>query len=178
MKPPAGRIPGKTLPGIRAAYAAWVATLDGDGQNDPADIPALTAAAKARPELKLICGDRHRRHDSWLRRVASRVANTVRAGILSDATADTGCGLKLMHRETFLQLPGFDHMHRFLPALFQQTGHETCSVPVNHRVRSHGESKYGIHDRLWVGIVDLFGVVWLGRRSHTVEFEEITKNDD
>ena len=164
--------------GIGVARAVWVATLDGDGQNDPADILTLTTAAEKKPALKLICGNRQRRHDSWLRRFASRVANSVRAGVLGDATPDTGCGLKLIHRETFLQLPGFDNMHRFLPALFQQAGHQTISVPVNHRERSHGESKYGIHDRLWVGIVDLFGVVWLGRRNRTVAFEEITKNDD
>ncbi len=164
--------------GIVAARGAWVVTMDGDGQNDPADIPALITMADEQPALQLICGNRRRRHDSWIRRMASRVANAVRASVLTDATPDTGCGLKLMRRDSFLQLPSFNHMHRFLPALFQQAGYQTISVPVNHRERRSGISKYGINDRLWVGIVDLFGVVWLGRRSRSVTFEEIRKNDD
>lgn len=158
------------LTGVRAAHAEWIATLDGDGQNDPADIPALITAAEqahrsGATDLKLIMGNRKTRRDTWLRRVSSRVANGVRAGMLRDGTPDTGCGLKLMHRETFLGLPHFDHMHRFLPALYQRAGARVVSVPVRHRPRTHGVSKYGLRNRLWVGIVDLFGVQWLIKRA-------------
>jgi dolichol-phosphate mannosyltransferase len=157
------------LTGVRAAGAEWVATLDGDGQNDPADIPALVTVAEVahaagRTQLKLVMGNRKARRDTWLRRLSSRVANGVRAWMLSDGTPDTGCGIKLMHRATFLGLPHFNHMHRFLPALYQRAGAEVVSVPVRHRPRTHGQSKYGLHNRLWVGIVDLFGVRWLIRR--------------
>jgi dolichol-phosphate mannosyltransferase len=157
------------LAGIRAARAEWIATLDGDGQNDPADIPALIAALEAaeraaNPNLKLVIGNRQTRKDTWLRRVSSRVANVVRARMLGDGTPDTGCGIKLLHRTAFLELPHFDHMHRFLPALFQRAGAQVISVPVNHRPRTRGTSKYGLHNRLWVGIIDLFGVQWLIRR--------------
>ena len=148
--------------GVRQARAAWVATLDGDGQNDPADIPKLLAA---RGDALLVMGNRvGRRRDSGLRRLQSQVANGVRARLLGDGTPDTGCGIKLLHRETFLELPRFDHMHRFLPALFQRAGAQVVSVPVNHRPRERGRSKYGLFDRLWVGIVDIFGVIWLKRR--------------
>ena len=154
--------------GFRAARAAWVATLDGDGQNDPADLPRLLAERDARtarePALQLIAGHRTTRRDSWLRRVSSRVANGVRARLLGDGTPDTGCGLKLMRRDTLLELPYFDHMHRFLPALFRRQGATVVSVPVSHRPRREGRSKYGLHNRLWVGIVDLFGVMWLNAR--------------
>jgi dolichol-phosphate mannosyltransferase len=159
------------LTGVRAARAEWIATLDGDGQNDPADIPALIAAADAarqagEDDLKLVMGNRSKaRRDTWLRRVSSRVANGVRARMLRDGTPDTGCGIKLMHRETFLALPHFNHMHRFLPALYQRAGARVISVPVRHRPRTRGTSKYGLHNRLWVGIVDLFGVRWLIRRA-------------
>lgn len=158
------------LTGVRVARAPWVATLDGDGQNDPADIPVLIHAAEkahraGHEALKLVMGDRRVRRDTWLRRVSSRIANAVRARLLGDPTPDSGCGIKLMHRETFLQLPHFDHMHRFLPALYQRAGAEVISVPVRHRRRVSGRSKYGLHDRLWVGIVDLFAVRWLIRRA-------------
>ena len=153
--------------GVRAARAQWVATLDGDGQNDPADIPALVDAAhrSGSQEPKLVMGHRRARRDTWVRRLSSRIANAVRRGVLHDDTPDTGCGIKLMHRATFLELPTFNHMHRFLPALYQRTGARVVSVPVNHRPRLHGRSKYGIGNRLWVGIVDMFGVRWLLRRA-------------
>lgn len=148
--------------GVRAARADWIATLDGDGQNDPADIPVLVAAlASGGESLRLIMGNRTTRKDTWLRKVSSRVANAVRGRLLRDGTPDTGCGIKLMHRATFLELPRFNHMHRFLPALFQRAGASVMSVPVRHRPRTRGTSKYGLHNRLWVGIVDLFGVRWL-----------------
>lgn len=154
--------------GVLAASHAWIATLDGDGQNDPADIPKLLHRlrhADPSEHLHMLVGWRAQRRDTWLRRVSSRVANGVRAYLLQDATPDTGCGLKVFSRETFLRLPYFDHMHRFLPALVQRHGGRVESVVVNHRPRQRGTSKYGLFDRLWVGIVDLFGVSWLMRRS-------------
>ena len=153
------------LTGMQAARAPWIATLDGDGQNDPADIPALYEAALADEGLWLVTGWRRRRRDSWLKRLSSRVANAVRGRLLGDGTPDTGCGLKLLRREPCLQLPRFDHMHRFLPALVLRDGGRVRSVEVNHRPRKRGVSKYGVRDRLWVGIVDLFGLMWLRRRA-------------
>jgi len=154
--------------GVLHSRFPWIATLDGDGQNDPADIPSLIQRLRqARPEenLQMLAGWRTRRQDSWLRRLSSRVANGVRGRLLGDSTPDTGCGLKLFSRATFLRLPYFDHMHRFLPALVQRHGGRVESAPVNHRPRQRGSSKYGLSNRLWVGIVDLFGVMWLRRRS-------------
>jgi len=153
------------LSGLLAARAPWIVTLDGDGQNDPADIPALYAAAREDETLWLVGGWRRQRRDSGLKRLSSRVANAVRATLLGDATPDTGCGLKLLRREAVLQLPRFDHMHRFLPALVLRAGGGVRSLPVNHRPRERGVSKYGVFNRLWVGIVDLFGVMWLRRRA-------------
>ena len=152
--------------GVRVARGEWIATLDGDGQNDPADIPALVVAMEqaADSRLQLVMGNRTTRRDTWLRRLSSRVANGVRGSMLRDGTPDTGCGIKVFSRATFLELPRFDHMHRFLPALFQRAGSRVISVPVGHRPRTAGRSKYGLHNRLWVGIVDLFGVMWLIRR--------------
>jgi dolichol-phosphate mannosyltransferase len=154
--------------GVRAARGAWIATLDGDGQNDPADIPRLLGVAQHAGEQAsalLVAGYRRQRRDSLVKRYSSRIANAVRARILSDATPDTGCGLKVFKREDFLSLPYFDHMHRFLPALFGRAGGEVQSVEVNHRHRMRGRSKYGTLDRLVVGVVDLLGVMWLQRRS-------------
>jgi dolichol-phosphate mannosyltransferase len=161
--------------GIRSAAAELVVVLDGDLQNDPADIPRLLAAWRADRDgasLGLIIGHRLQRRDSWLRRVSSRVANAVRSALLRDGTPDTGCGLKLLRRATFLELPVFDHMHRFLPALVLAGGKRVQSVPVNHRARVHGRSHYGVLDRLSVGIVDLAGVAWLTRRQRSKEFME------
>lgn len=157
--------------GVRAAAGTWIATLDGDGQNDPADIPALLARAQAESGLVLVAGHRTRRQDSAVKRVSSRFANRLRAAILKDATPDTGCGLKLFPRAAFLELPAFDHMHRFLPALFIRAGGRVISVPVNHRPRLRGASKYGTLDRALVGIVDLFGVAWLQRRGRLPEVD-------
>ena len=164
--------------GARAAQGEWIATLDGDGQNDPADLPMLLAArdAPGRPaNLQLLTGYRRARRDRWLKRVSSRIANAVRARLLGDATPDTGCGLKLIQRDTYLQLPFFDHMHRFLPALVQRNGGATISIDVNHRPRARGVSNYGTLDRLWVGIVDLFGVLWLRRRMKRPEASELPR---
>ena len=153
--------------GVKAARAAWIATLDGDGQNDPADIPALWQIARAAPADPplLIAGHRARRQDNWTKRRASKIANAVRRTMLRDDTPDTGCGLKLFPRALFLDLPFFDHMHRFLPALVLREGGIVRSLPVNHRPRQRGTSKYGVLDRLAVGIADLFGVMWLRRRQ-------------
>ncbi len=162
--------------GIRAARAEWIVTLDGDGQNDPVDIPRLLAWLDdpARPvTVRLVCGHRIARRDSVLKRWSSQVAGCARHAVLGDGTPDAGCGLKLIHRPTFLALPIFDHMHRFLPALVQMHGHGVLSLPVRHRPRRSGRSKYGVLDRLWVGIVDLVGVVWLSRRRLRGEPEEL-----
>ena len=153
--------------GVRAAQAAWIATLDGDGQNDPADISTLWHLARqafADPPI-LIVGHRERRRDISSKRWASGIANAVRGRVLGDRTPDTGCGLKLFPRALFLDLPYFDHMHRFLPALVLREGGEVRSVPVNHRPRRRGKSKYAIFDRLGVGVIDLFGVMWLQHRA-------------
>jgi dolichol-phosphate mannosyltransferase len=154
--------------GARTARGEWLATLDGDGQNDPADIPRLLARATATDAglilfaaPVLFAGHRVRRHDSLMKRIASRVGNGVRSRVLGDHTSDTGCGLKLLRRETFLELPSFDHMHRFLPALVLRAGGTVESVPVEHRPRRHGRSNYGTLVRLWVGLFDLVGVFWL-----------------
>jgi dolichol-phosphate mannosyltransferase len=153
--------------GVRLARAPWIVTLDGDGQNDPADIPALLQARDARCSEKLLFVNGHRRarQDTWVKRVSSRIANGVRRRVLGDGVPDAGCGLKLFPREAFLVLPYFDHMHRFLPALFRRSGGEVLSVPVRHRGRRHGRSHYGVRDRLWTGIVDMLGVLWLQRRA-------------
>jgi len=153
--------------GVRAARAAWVATLDGDGQNDPADIPKLWRLGRTGSVTApvLVSGFRENRQDRWSKRSASLIANAIRRRLLGDRTLDAGCGLKLFPRALFLDLPYFDHMHRFLPALVLREGGMVHSVRVNHRPRRGGVSKYGVFDRLGVGIVDLFGVMWLKRRG-------------
>ena len=162
--------------GVRQARAPIVATLDGDGQNDPADIPALVAVLEdpAQDVLALVAGHRVTRKDSAVQRISSRVANAVRSGLLRDDTPDTGCGLKVFRRDVFLALPYFDHMHRFLPALVLRHGGQVKSVPVRHRPRERGRSHYGVHNRLWVGLVDLAGVIWLRRRTRLTEAVEVT----
>jgi dolichol-phosphate mannosyltransferase len=161
------------LTGVQAARGAWIVTLDGDGQNIPADIMTLLAArdASSDPRLQMVAGQRTLRRDSALRRVSSRLANGLRMRLLGDGVRDTGCGLKLFRRDSYLALPYFDHMHRFLPALVQRQGGRVLLVPVGHRPRRAGRSKYGVLDRLLVGLVDLAGVMWLMRRSHRPEVE-------
>ena len=159
--------------GVKAARGAWIATLDGDGQNDPADIPKLLAQrTRSAPEVKLFAGWRVNRQDSGSKRWASKLANAIRTRMLRDATPDTGCGTKLFEREAFLDLPFFNHMHRYLPALMQRAGWRTESVPVNHRARSTGLSKYNNLGRAMVGIADLRGVAWLIRRGKVTRVEE------
>ena len=163
-----------TRNGVKAARGAWIATLDGDGQNDPADIPKLLAERdRAASDVKLFAGWRVERKDSGSKRWASKWANAIRSRMLRDATPDTGCGIKLFEREAFLDLPYFDHMHRYLPALMQRAGWKTVSVPVNHRHRGSGVSKYNNLNRALVGIADLRGVAWLIRRNRVVATEEL-----
>jgi dolichol-phosphate mannosyltransferase len=160
--------------GVKAARGAWIATLDGDGQNDPADIPKLLAKRDESPaDVKLFAGWRVNRKDTGSKRWASKLANGIRSRMLRDATPDTGCGIKLFEREAFLDLPYFDHMHRYLPALMQRAGWKTISVPVNHRHRASGVSKYNNLNRALVGLRDLRGVAWLIVRSKRTAVEEV-----
>lgn len=154
--------------GVKAARHPWVATLDGDGQNDPADILNLLAAAQAAPADQrpaLVGGLRLTRRDTLSKRLASRFANAIRQALLEDGCRDSGCGIKLFRRDVFLDLPFFGAIHRFLPALFCAHGHKTAYVPVNHRPRGLGASKYTNWRRGLIGVVDLLGVYWLKRRT-------------
>ena len=168
--------------GVAAARANLIATLDGDGQNDPADIPALLtryweASAQGGAAL-MIAGHRATRKDIWIRRLSSSIANGIRGAMLKDDTPDTGCGLKIFPREAFMAMPQFNHMHRFLPALMLRGGGLIETIQVNHRPRERGVSKYGVWNRLWVGIADLFGVMWLGHRpirADAVPLEPVSK---
>jgi len=152
--------------GVRAARADVVITLDGDGQNDPRDIPKLLAAFRSSNDSRvaMIAGERARRQDSWKKRMASRYGNKIRRWLLSDNAKDTGCGLKIFRRDAFLELPYFDHMHRYLITLMLREGHEVRFMAVGHRPRGAGRSKYGVWDRALVGLSDLVGVMWLKRR--------------
>ena len=162
------------LRALKAARGQWIATLDGDGQNDPADLPRLLAHRdSAGPDVKLFAGWRVDRKDTGSKRWASKWANAIRSRMLHDATPDTGCGTKLFERAAFLDLPHFNHMHRYLPALMQRAGWKTLSVPVNHRARSNGVSKYNNLNRALVGISDLLGVAWLIRRGRVTRTEEV-----
>jgi dolichol-phosphate mannosyltransferase len=162
--------------GVHAARFDIIVTLDGDGQNDPAYIPALIAALEAgAPRFGLIAGQRVGRKSTGFKRLQSRIANGVRSAVLKDGTRDTGCGLKAFPREVFLALPYFDGLHRFLPALIRRDGFDVGYVDVVDRPRRHGTSNYGFFDRLWIGILDLAGVWWLIRRKkRSPQSEEIT----
>ncbi len=157
--------------GVYRARGDIIVTMDGDGQNNPADIPRLLERLleKSPPELQMVAGFRRKRNDSWWRIVSSRLANAVRGYLLKDGTPDTGCGLKVFYKATFERLPFFDHMHRFLPALVQMRGGQVVSVEVSHRERKHGTSHYGTMNRLFAGIIDIMGVSWLQRRSKVME---------
>jgi len=155
--------------GVLYASASVVVTLDGDGQNDPAFIPALLKAlAAGAPAVGLVAGQRVGRRASAFKRFQSRLANAVRGAVLRDGTRDTGCGLKAFRRDLFLALPYFDGLHRFLPALVRREGYDVGYVDVVDRPRGAGTSNYGMWDRLWVGILDLIGVWWLIRRRRQV----------
>jgi dolichol-phosphate mannosyltransferase len=152
--------------GVLAARAPIVVMLDGDGQNDPADAPALAGALAAGPPgLGLIGGERVSRRDTRAKRWASWAANAVRRALLNDGAADTGCGLKAFRRDAFLRLPYFDNMHRYLPALFLRDGHDIAFRPVSHRARRGGRSKYTNLGRLWPSLSDIVGVLWLRARA-------------
>ncbi|MFI5015867.1 MAG: glycosyltransferase family 2 protein [Hyphomicrobiales bacterium] len=155
--------------GVRAARAAIVVTLDGDGQNDPAFIGRLVEALEGGgPSIGLVAGQRVRRKATGFKKLQSWIANTVRGSVLKDGTRDTGCGLKAFRRHVFLALPYFDGLHRFLPALMRREGYGIALVDVVDRPRRSGQSNYGLFDRLWVGILDLAGVWWLIRRRRRV----------
>lgn len=152
--------------GVLAARASIVITLDGDGQNDPADAPRLAKALAAGPQtLALVGGERVKRQDSNAKRFASKFGNGVRKRLLKDTANDTGCGLKAFRREAFLRLPYFDHIHRYIPALMLREGYEVAFQPVNHRHRESGVSKYTNLGRLKASISDLLGVMWLQSRA-------------
>ncbi|SEQ01474.1 Glycosyltransferase involved in cell wall bisynthesis [Faunimonas pinastri] len=155
--------------GMLAARGDVVVTIDGDGQNDPQYIPALLSAlATAGAGTALAGGQRVGRKASFAKRHGSRLANKVRRALLNDDSRDTGCGLKAIRREVFLLLPYFDGWHRFMPALVKREGYAVTAVDVVDRPRRFGSSKYGIFDRLWVGIADLFGVWWLTKRRRVI----------
>jgi dolichol-phosphate mannosyltransferase len=162
-----------TATGVDAARARWIVTLDGDGQYDPGDILRCYRTLREAPaDVGLVIGHRARRRDTLLKLLSSRIANRVRARVLGDDTPDGACGLKAFSRETFRSLPRFDHMHRFLPALVRRQGGRVLSLDITHRKRTGGRSKYGLNNRLWVGIVDLLGVWWLKRRALRPVVEE------
>jgi dolichol-phosphate mannosyltransferase len=165
--------------GVMHARAAIVVTLDGDGQNDPAFIPALLEAMMKAPHIGLVAGQRGGRQASGFKKFQSRVANAVRSVVLRDGTRDTGCGLKAFRRDLFLRLPYFDGLHRFLPALVRREGYAIGYVDVVDRPRRAGTSNYGMWDRLWIGILDLIGVWWLIRRRRRVpRVSEVKRNAD
>ncbi|MET0710203.1 MAG: glycosyltransferase family 2 protein [Tardiphaga sp.] len=154
--------------GVRSARGSIVATLDGDGQNNPAFLPDLIAAIRAgEGRVGLAAGQRVGRKDTGFKKMQSKIANGVRGKILNDGTRDTGCGLKAFRRDVFLSMPYFDGLHRFLPALVRREGFEIAYVDVIDRPRHSGVSNYGFFDRLWIGIMDLAGVWWLIRRKRT-----------
>lgn len=166
--------------GISRATRPVIVTLDGDGQNDPADIKQLVATYRglsSKSAFGLVTGCRRQRKDSWWRIFSSTSANTARRWLLKDNTPDSGCGIKVFSRELFLSLPFFNHMHRFLPALVHQRGGVVVSVEVNHRQRSSGRSHYGTFDRLHAGIVDVIGVLWLGRRAIPLKLIEEQRDE-
>jgi dolichol-phosphate mannosyltransferase len=160
--------------GAAAARAPVIVTIDGDGQNNPAFIPALIKALDASPRIGLVAGQRVGRKATGFKRFQSRVANAVRSAVLRDGTRDTGCGLKAVRRDLLLSLPYFDGLHRFLPALVRREGYEIGYVDVADRPRNHGVSNYGFWDRLWIGMLDLAGVWWLIRRRKRVP--EVSEN--
>lgn len=165
--------------GVIHARADVIVTLDGDGQNDPAFIPALLEAMARAPHIGLAAGQRVGRQATGFKKFQSRVANAVRSLVLRDGTRDTGCGLKAFRRDLFLRLPYFDGLHRFLPALVRREGYDIGYVDVVDRPRRAGRSNYGMWDRLWVGILDLFGVWWLIRRRRRVpHVSEVNRNAD
>ena len=161
--------------GIKHSKHPIIVTLDGDGQNPPGEINKLISAYQNtynNQEKALFAGHRQNRKDSRTKLISSKVANRIRQTLLKDDCPDSGCGLKLFHKTTFLELPHFNHMHRFLPALYKRNGFQVINVPINHQAREFGTSKYNTWGRLKVGIIDLFGVAWLARRPCNPEISE------
>lgn len=162
--------------GVKAAQGVWIGTLDGDGQNDPADLPRLLEAALAGGDkLGLVGGVRVKRRDTFSKRIGSKIGNGVRQFFLRDGCPDTGCGIKVFRRDAYLDMPAFNGQHRYLPSLFQRRGWATRFEPVNHRQRERGVSKYNNFQRAMVGIVDLFGVAWVNARAIVPVSREIKK---
>lgn len=163
--------------GVLAARGGIIATLDGDGQNPPGELPALIAPllADGAGRVGLVAGQRVGRKDTWSKRVASKVANALRSRVLGDGTRDTGCGLKAFRHDAFLRLPYFDHMHRFLPALFKRDGWDIALVDVAHRPRIAGQSNYTNLQRAAVGVIDLIGVAWLIRRRKKAQVQDLSE---
>lgn len=159
------------ITGVKQASYYWIATLDGDGQNNPHDIPKMAKAIQT--NWVLVAGHRADRKDTKLKRLSSKIANKVRRALLKDNCPDTGCGLKLFPKNLFMDLPHFKNMHRFLPALAKREGAEVINVKISHRERLRGVSKYGVMNRLFVGIVDLLGVMWLVRRPSRALSKEV-----
>lgn len=153
--------------GVRHARAGLIVTLDGDGQNPPDQIPGLLAPFRlpGAARLGLVQGQREKRRDTAAKRIGSRIANAIRGALLQDRVRDSGCGLKAFRREAYVDLPWFDHIHRFMPAMMLREGWEVQTVPVSHRERNGGQSKYGNLSRALVGIPDLLGAAWLIRRA-------------
>ncbi len=154
--------------GMRRSRGEYILTMDGDLQNDPADFPKVLALLK---EWDCVCGYRAERHDTWIRRVSSRVANAVRNAVLADGIRDSGCGVKGYRRKCIRHVVPFNGAHRFIAAVLRGAGFTITELPVNHRARRHGESKYGIGNRLWRGLYDLVGVAWLRKRYVPVRIE-------
>lgn len=150
--------------GFQAARGHWVATLDGDGQNDPADLPAMLEQAIG-ANVDCVTGVRKKRQDTWLRRFSSKVANGFRNWITGDQVSDSGCGIRVVRRTALREIPVFNGLHRFLPTLLRGQGFTVLETPVNHRERLRGTSKYGVHNRLWRGIRDCFGIRWYLARA-------------
>lgn len=165
--------------GVSRARGDIIVTLDGDGQNDPADIPAMLScySSASEPARTMVVGWRTKRRDVWIKRVSSRFANGLRKRLLGDDTPDTGCGIKVFPRHAFMGFPCFDHMHRFLPALMIRSGGEVVSVAVNHRHRERGTSNYGTLDRAWASIWDLMGMIWLLRRGNLPQVENLNGDE-
>ena len=172
-----GRRAGKSAAlrtGFNAATGTWIATLDGDGQNDPADLARLWKEIVSGPATVMYAGVRNRRNDGLVKKFTSRFANAVRRRALKDTARDSGCGFKVFPAALATALPYFDNMHRFLPALARRHGFTVREIPVNDRPRVHGLSKYGFFDRAVVSFLDLVGVYWLVRRySDRGEIKEL-----
>lgn len=165
--------------GFRVARGDYIATLDGDGQNDPRDILNLFEEMMNR-DVDMMCGIRQNRADNYIRRLSSRIANTVRSSVLRDNISDVGCSIRVFRRTCLERIRFFRNAHRFFPALFIMAGFTVAEIPVNHRARKFGRSKYGggINSRLWVGLADLAGVYWLRRRSLNYKVREQNASED